>query len=314
MTIAVIPALVLLVAFSAGCESLPERYSSDKLARIGGDLTDADALYAELGNATLVRDDGRLWIYTWEDSVPYPSRSMLVLEFDTDGKLQSHELARAVKPDRNEPGRALQDTRYCTAGGTCIEHGISSDAGIVFDGTFSAVTVQGEAKERIRPSEPRADECSVVIWPGDGWDESRFATVSTPYGLALSIDGAPRWSYFRWVPTGAFARIVLPAGDHTVAVRDPVWDERMADQDSPPGDDWLEVLDVLLSPPSEASDLPPSLAPFHCWSGEQVFLRVDAAFVEKRGDHWFPIVLRSIEAAEARVLISDMAQVLPSDH
>ena len=91
----------------------------------------------------------------------------------------------------------------------------------------------------------------------------------------------------------ALALIVLPACDQVVSVRDPAWDERMADQDSPPGGSWLALLDLLLSPPPEALDLPPSSAPVHCWSGEQKFLRVDAAFVDKGG----------------RPLVSDRAEI-----
>jgi hypothetical protein len=88
----------------------------------------------------------------------------------------------------------------------------------------------------------------------------------------------------------------------------------MADQDSPPSGFWPGLLDILLSPSPEARDLPPSAAPIHCWSGEQKFLRVDAAFVEEGGNHWFPIVPRSMEEAEAQALMAHMAQVLPSDY
>lgn len=305
--------VAFLAVLAAGCETLPDRYSSEKLARVGSVLNTSESINAELGNATLVRENGRLWIYAWEDPVPYPSRSMLVVEFDAGGKLLNRELARAVKPARSELYRDLPNTQYCTPGGICIEHAIASDEGIDFDDSFSAVTVNGAAKERIRLTDPQAGECVLVIWPGAGWSESR-STLMSPYGMALSVDGAPKWSNFRWVPAGSFARIVLPAGDHVVSVRDPVWDERMANQDSPPSGFWPGVLDILLSPPLEALDLPPSSAPVHCWSGEQKFLKVDAAFVEKRGDHWFPIVLRSMEAAEALVLMASMAQVLPSDY
>jgi hypothetical protein len=309
-----IAAVTLLAMLVAGCESLPVRYSSEELARVGNELSDADSINAELGNADLVRENGRLWIYTWAVLLPYVSRSILVLEFDTDGRLLNKELSLAARPTRSEPDRDLPNYQYCTAGGTCIEHAIHSDAGFNFDGTFSAVTVKGAAKERIRPTEKQADECVLVIWPGEAWSESRSSLIMAPYGMALSVEGAPRWALFRWVPSGAFARMVLPAGDHVLSVRDPVWDERMADQDSPPGDFGLMMLDLLLSPPLEKSDLPPSSAPFHCASGDEVYLKVDAAFVERSGVHWFPIVLRSMEAAEAQALMADMAQVLPSDY
>jgi len=308
--------MTLIAALVAGCESLPERYSSERLALVGNDLVDARSINAELGNATLIREDGRLWIYTWQDVVPYPSRSLLVLEFDADGMLLNRELSRAVRPSRNELDRDLPNKQFCTAGGICIEHGISTDESISFEGTTSAVTVKGAAKTRIRSTQPRSDECVVVFWPGHGWRESRFAVVMSPYGFALSVDNAPKWSDFRWVPDGSFARIVMPAGDHVVSVRDPVWDERTSDQETPPEDfttAWW-VTEILLGLPPEKSDLAPSTAPFHCSSGEEWYFRVDAAFVEKGGDHWFPIVLRPIEAAEAQTLMSRMAQVLPSDY
>ena len=137
----------------------------------------------------LARENGRLWIYAWEDSVPYPSRSMLVVEFDADGKLLLRELARAVNASRSELHRDLPNTQYCTPGGVCIEHAISSDEEINFDGIFSAVTVKGAAKERIRPTDPQVGECVLVIWPGEGWSESHSSLMS-PYGMAMSIEGA----------------------------------------------------------------------------------------------------------------------------
>lgn len=306
-----------IVALLAGCALLPGRYSAASLARIGTELTDADSIYGELGNATLVREDGRHWIYTLPDPLPIFTQSLLVLEFDDDGTLLNRELAWAVKADRSELDREPANYRYCTAGGTCIEHGISTDEGIRFDGTFSAVSVKGAARTRIQPTQPRPDECVVVIWPGQGWKKSR-KTVTAPYGIALSIDGAAKWTYFRWVPDGAFARIVLPAGDHVVSVRDPMWDQRMADQATQPDEFttqwWVEEVLLDLSPPPEERDLQPSTAPFHCWSGEEKYLRVDAAFVQKRGEHWFPIVLHSMEATEAQAVTSRMSQVLPPDY
>jgi hypothetical protein len=307
-------ATTLVAALGAGCESLPERYPSAGLARVGSDLVDAGSIGAELGNATLVREDGRLWIYTWQDAAPLPGRSLLVLEFDADGLLLNRELARAVRPSRNELDRDFPNQQFCTAGATCIEHGVATDESISFEGT-AAVTVRGAAKARLRSTQPRSDECVVVVWPGHGWRESRFAVVMSPYGLALRVDDAPKWSDFRWVPDGSFARIVMPAGDHVVSVRDPVWDERASHQETPPEDfttAWW-VSEILLGLPPEKSDLAPSAAPFRCSPGEERYFRVDAAFVEKGGDHWFPIVLRPMEAAEARTLMSGMAQVLPPD-
>ena len=55
-------------------------------------------------------------------------------------------------------------------------------------------------------------------------------------------------------------------------------------------------------------------APFHCWAGERVFLTVDAAFVERAGEHWFPILLHSKEPAEAEAaVIWETSQVPPPD-
>ena len=304
----------LIVPLLAGCV-LTGSHSEESLARVGTELTDADSIYAELGNANLVRENGRLWIYAWPDRVWISSLSLLALEFDDDGKLLKHELARAVRPDRSELDRELTNYRYCTPGGTCIEHGIDTDEGLRFDGAFSAVSVRGAARTRLRPTSPRPDECVVVIWPGHGWHESH-STSMAPYGIALSIDGAPRWTCFRWVPDGAFARMELPAGDHLVSVRDPVWDQRMADQETAPDElttEWW-VEEVLLAQPPEQRDLQPSTAPFHCWSGEVKYLKVDAAFVEKGGEHWFPIVMHSLEATEAQAVTSRMSQVLPPDH
>lgn len=308
-------AAVLLTVLAGACSSVPARYSAENLARIGSELNTADAIYAELGTASLERENGRLRIYTWQDNVLNSSRSLLVLEFDADGRLLNREVAREVKPTHGWLDRYPQSARYCTAGGTCIEHGVYGDDGIYYDYEFSAVTVQGTAKSRVQPAETREGECTLVIWPGDGWSESR-STIQTPYGLALSVDGAPKWSQFRWVPTGAFARIAMPAGDHVVSVRDPAWDERMSNRETPPEDrppTWPEVAGEILTPRAE-HDLPPGSAPFHCWSGDQRFLTINAVFVEKAGEHWFPIVLRSMEPAEAQALMSKMALVLPPEN
>lgn len=313
----------------AGCESLPERYSSEKLARVGRELTTADGIYTELGNATLVREDGRLWIYAWQNDVPYPSRSLLALYFDETGQLRSRELALGTRASRSEPNRDMPNAQYCTAGGTCIEHGIyirddankdPQQGGLQYDGTFSAVTVRGIAKSRVTSIEAQPDQCVLAIWPGKEWDTSRNDTMP-PYGLALKIDGIPKWSYFRWIPSEAFARIVMPSGEHVVSVRDPSWDERIANPEPaeesytehplPTLGDLLEGL--LLSPPDERYDLPPSSASLNCQPGEQVFVRVRASFKKRGGDHWFPDVLEKVDATEARALLSGMAQLLPPD-
>jgi hypothetical protein len=311
-----VAAWVLLALLAGGCETLLGRYSTQQLERVGSELTTVDSIYAELGPADLRREGGRFWIYTWE-AVPF-SPSILVIEFDADGRLVNKELARGTKPSQGGMGGLSPNARYCTDGGTCLEHAIDTGDGGHFDDIASTVSVQGPAQSRIRPPELRAEECLLVIFPSKAWNKSQ-TSIPPPEGVAVSVEGAPRWSYPRWLPTGAFARIVLPAGEHVVSVRDPVWAERMADQGSPPeglGKDvdlWVGVLDFLLSPPSEEHDKPPSAATFQCRAGERVFLEIDAGFKAK-GRHWFPIVLREVDAAAAQVLIANMRQVLPPDY
>ena len=133
-------ALTLLAALAAACSALPGRYSPEQLERVGGELTDADSIYAELGPPDLRREDARLWVYAWEDPVPYPSRSFVVLEFEADGKLSNREVALAVRPSQGGLSGFRQSARYCTEGGTCIEHGIATDSGIRFDAPTYSVT------------------------------------------------------------------------------------------------------------------------------------------------------------------------------
>jgi hypothetical protein len=248
--------------------------------------------------------------------VPYPSRSLLVLEFDADGRLSNRQVALALKPTQGGLGGLLPSARYCTEGGTCVEHGIDTDEGIRFDDSFSAVTVRGAAQARVSSPEPAANECQLVIWPGEGWRLSH-SSIPPPDGVAVSIKGASKWSYHRWLPVGAYARIVLPAGEQVLSVRDPMWDARMSDQNTPAQDApwWVEVLDELLSPspPPEETDRKPRTATFQCRGGETVYLAIDATFKGK-GRHWFPIELRPVDAAEAAALMASMAQVLPPDY
>lgn len=306
-------AVTLLAVLAGGCGSSPERYSPAQLDRIGSDVTTCGSIQGELGVPGLIREDGRLWIYAWEGPLPDFRRSLLVLEFDAGDRLLHRELARDVSPGFEGLHGYLTNGRYCTPGGFCIEHAIDTDEGIRFDSAFSAVTVGGDARERFVLPEPRPDECLLVIWPGDAWSRSR-GTVVPPDGVAMSIAGAAPWSYHRWLPTGAYARIVLPAGEHVVSVRDPVWEERMADRDSEAEDFTTEWwIDLLLSPPSETHDLPPSTASFRCPAGASIHLNLDAAFKEKDG-HWFPIVLRPVDAVAAQAEIATMRRVLPPDH
>ncbi len=310
-----VAAVTLLAALAAGCAAVPGRYSPEQLERVGSELTNADGVYAELGPPDLRREDARLWIYTWEELVPYPSRSLLVLEFDADGRLSNREAALAVKPTQRGLDGFLPSARYCTEGGTCVEHGIDADQGIKFDDSFSAVTVRGAAQARVRSPEPAANECLVVIWPGAGWRQSH-SSIPPPDGVAVGIEGASKWSYHRWLPVGAYARMVLPAGEHVLSVRDPVWDARMSDQDTPPEDFTTEWwLDVLMSPamPAEESDRKPRAETIRCGAGERVYLAIEATFKGK-GRHWFPIELRPADAAEAQALMANLAQVLPPDH
>jgi hypothetical protein len=306
-------AVTLLAVLAGGCGSLPERYSPVQLDRVGRELTTCGSIQGELGVPSLIREDGRLWIYTWEGALPDFRRSLLVLEFDAGDRLLHKELARDVSPSFEGVHGYVTNARYCTAGGFCIEHAIDTDEGIRFDSSFSAVTVRGDARERFAPPGARPDECLLVIWPAGAWSRSR-STVVPPDGVAVSIEGAAPWSHPRWLPTGAYARIVLPAGEHLVSVRDPVWEERMADQDSAAEDFTTEWwIDLLLGPPPEKYDLPSSTASFRCPAGESVHLNLDATFKEKDG-HWFPIVLRPVDAAAAQTEIATMRRVLPPDH
>jgi hypothetical protein len=305
-------AATLLAVLAGGCGSLSARYSSAELKRVGSQLNTGDSIYAELGIPDLRREDARIWIYAWEDALPEPSLSLLVLEFDADGRLVNKELSRGAKPAQGGLDAYSPGARYCSSGGTCIEHGMSTDEGLKFDDSFSAVTVKGAAQQRIRPPEPGAEECLLLLWPGKVWRASR-GSILPPDGVAVSVAGASKWPYYRWLPTGAFARIVLTAGEHVVSVRDPVWDERMSDRSTEPGGFWPGVVDALLRPPSEEYDLPPSTATVQCRAGERVYLEIDAAFKSK-GGHWFPIVLNTVDAATAQALIANMAQVLPPDY
>jgi hypothetical protein len=123
---------------------------------------------------------------------------------------------------------------------------------------------------------------------------------------------------------------VLPAGEHVLSVRDPMWDARMSDQNTPAeelpwwvdedtlDEDlpwWVSILDALLSPTPgpEESDRKPRTATVQCRTGDSIYLAIDATFKGK-GQHWFPIELRPVNATEAQALMAHMAQVLPPDH
>jgi len=125
------------------------------------------------------------------------------------------------------------------------------------------------------------------------------------------------------LPVGAYARIVLPAGEHVLAVRDPMWDARTSDQtstedDLPWGDVpwWAVIVGEILTGPdysSEEFDRKPRTIPVQCRAGESLYLQIDATFKGK-GQHWFPMELRSVDAAEAQGLMAHMAQLLPPDY
>lgn len=297
-------AAVLVALIATGCSTGAGLYSPSQLDRIGTVITRADDVRAELGVANFMRDEHRLWIYSWQDDVPYARRSLVVLEFDASGTLLNREISRAVMPSG---GIVASPERYCTNGGLCIEHGIATDHGTEFDDAFSAVTVKAGARARISQPEPRADECLLVIWPGRSWN--RF-----PYhGVAVSVDGTQQWSSFHWLPSGAFARIVVPGGAHVVSVRDPNWSARHSIQEVPPKDlstDWW--LDLLLfNYGTDATDAPPSSATVQCLAGEHVYRVIDSA-IDATGT-WFPITLRSVESTAAQALLADKPQLLPPD-
>jgi len=314
--------VTLLAALASACSALPGRYTPEQLERVGSELTTADSIYAELGPPDLRREDARIWIYAWEEPVPYPSRSLLVFQFDANGRLSNREVALAVKPSQGGLSGFLQSARYCTEGGTCVEHGIATDDGIRFDDSFSAVTVRGAAQEHVLSPTTAANECLLVIWPGEGWSQSH-SSIEPPDGVAVSIEGAPKWSSYRWLPVGAYARIVLPAGEHVLSVRDPMWDARTSDQtsaedDLPWGDVpwWAIIVGEILSGPDyspEEFDRKPRTAPVQCRAGESLYFEIDATFKGK-GQHWFPIELRPVDAVGAQALMAHMAQLLPPDY
>jgi hypothetical protein len=62
----------------------------------------------------------------------------------------------------------------------------------------------------------------------------------------------------------------------------------------------------------EESDRQPRTATVECRAGESVYLTIDAAFRGK-GQHWFPIELRPVDAAQAQALMAELALVLPPD-
>ena len=107
-----------------------------------------------------------------------------------------------------------------------------------------------------------------------------------------------------------------------------MWDARTSDQTTPDEDQpwedpwyedlpwWVGVLDVLLSPSpvygTEEEDRKPRTAPVQCRAGEQSYFAIDATF-EGKGQHWFPIELRAVDAAQAQQLLAQMALLLPPD-
>jgi hypothetical protein len=299
-----VAAAVLAAVIATGCDTVNGLYSPSQLDRLGTEVTSADGVRNELGVANFIRADNRLWVYSWQDDVPYARRSLVVLEFDASGVLCNREVSRAVTPS----GRIFASPeRYCTTGGVCIEHGIDTDYGTEFDDAFSAVTVSGRAQWRIPQPEPRADECLLVIWPGRKW--SRF-----PYhGVAVSVDGATQWSSFRWLPSGAYARILVHGGAQVVSVRDPDWDARHSIRETPPEDFstewWLDFF--LRNYGTDASDAPPSSATVQCPAGERVYVAIDSP-IDETGS-WFPITLRTMDATAAQALIADRPQLLPPD-
>ena len=297
-------AAILVAVIATGCGTVTGLDAPSQLDRIGTEVTSADGVRNELGVANFIREDNRLWVYSWPDNVPYPRRSLVVLEFDASGTLLNREVSLAVTPSG---GILASPERYCTAGGVCIEHGIDTDYGTEFDDAFSAVTVGGQAKGRIWQPEPRADECLLVIWPSRKWSRSPY------YGVAVSVDGATQWSTFRWLPSGAFARIVVPGGAQVVSVRDPDWNARHSIRETPPEDFstewWLDLF--LRNYGTDATDEPPSSATVQCPAGEQVYVIIDSP-IDEAGS-WFPITLRTVDATAAPALLAERPQLLPPD-
>jgi len=301
----------LLASLVAGCVPIPvstiaraPRFTQEQVDAIGREPQSRESLEAGLGFPDLRRDGDRIWIYTWTEDygawelVPIKGqwsdnragpveshRFLWVFEFDSDGGLRSQEFVRDAKE--------VSPKKYCTMRGVCLHHTLTVDDvefgfKYVFDNERSAVTVAGEARERIAQPEPRSDECVLVVWPDREWDSydkgDGLLAWEWEGGLALTIDNTPPWSTWRRLPAGAFARLALPAGVHAIAVRG--------------------------SRSPEEQETRKSTRRFECAAGEQVYLAIGSL---KTSGTRLPIELRPVEPTAARALIADMAQLLPPD-
>lgn len=295
----------LLTTLVAGCIPMPvptlaraPRFTQQQVDAVGREAQSRGSLEEKLGPPDLHRDGDRIWIYTWTEDYgawelepikgqwsdnrwsPVESHRFLwVFEFDNQGKVVSQELVRDA---RESSGGA-----YCSSNGICVTHySLESDVefGYLkrFQNESSAVTVKGPAATRVSSPAPQPDECLVFIWPDKEWD-SKVSAISDDGGAEVAVEGAPLWPRWRWLPSRAFARISLPAGEHAVSVHD-------------------------LTKPDES--LKSSTRTFSCRAGERVYIALGGA--EKDSNH-FPIELRPVDASTAQTLIENMAQVLPPD-
>lgn len=299
--------LVALLALSAtACVPLPvptiakaPRYTQDHVDAVSGEGQTRDTIREKLGLPDLHRESDRLWVYTWTEDYgawelvplygqwsdnragPVEShRFVWFFEFDGDGRLVSQELLRDAKEKRPRT--------FCLQSGICIHeyitvHDVEYGWRDEFVNDFSAVTVRGPLAGRVTPREASADQCVLLIWPGDEWNAK--ADASTFDGLPLRIEGVAPWSDWRWLPFGSYARVVLPAGSQAAAARDPR---------SRPGDPYLRK----------------STRQFECPAGQVVYVEVGGT--AKDGNR-FPIALRPIEPAVGEAAIANMARMLPPD-
>jgi hypothetical protein len=325
----VIAGVVLLSALSAGCIVVPvpvpeaePRYSPAQLEVVGREATTASSIRAELGPPDIVRDSDRIWIYAWQkvsgmlidvpvlvDDPATPGGAivsreyLLALEFDADGRLRGKEFI-AESPHGGSKA-------YCTRSGLCVAGKVPAwnetfGPADVFENWGSLVTVTGEMRERVTPLRPGRDQCLLTIWPSADWKRLEIFDRrgdAAPDALAVMVEGTVDWWHAQLVPLGAYAQMIVSAGSRIVSVGNPRSEERSAGAAA--SGEWAY---------GQAST-----ATFQCVAGQQVYLAIVPTLQPDRGfpgapRGWkkgFPIMLRAVDAAEARSNIATMPQLLP---
>jgi len=299
--------VALLAVLVSGCIILPvptlkteRRYSSAQLEYLLKDAKTLIDVSEKLGSSDLGREGNRIWIYAWTVEsgmllalplLPGPGpvgnlgplhseEFLLVFEFDADGALRNKDFAHRV-----EGG----DKRYCTDKQVCIEHKIagrwSNDRLLYFlHNKYSAVTVNGKAKELFAQPALQPNECLLMIWPEKDWDKpGGLLSNPPPHGLALQIG---RYSNV-WLPAETFARIGLPAGTHRLTALNPFNAGYV---------DYPRLRNESAHSHSVS---------FECSSGEYLYLSIGASGMDR-----FSIILRKIDPITAQAVLAKMPQVL----